>query len=138
MTNYWVLKSEPYAYSWDQLVKDGRTHWNGVRNNQAALYLKGMKLGDRAFFYHSNEGLAIVGIVEVVREAYPDPGDRDGRFSMVDVRPVMAVKRPVTLKEIKADPDFADLALVRHSRLSVGPVSATHWKKLCALAGVSA
>jgi predicted RNA-binding protein with PUA-like domain len=133
--SYWLLKSEPFKYSWERLVADGRTHWDGVRNHQAAANLKAMRLGDRAFFYHSNEGLAIVGIVEIVKEFYPDPSDESGRFGMVDVKPVRAVERPVTLQEIKAEPRFADLALVRQSRLSVVPVSAEHWRLLCAMAG---
>ncbi len=135
---YWLLKSEPFKYSWDHLVRDGRTHWDGVRNHQAANNLKAMKLGDRAFFYHSNEGLAIVGVAEIVREAYPDPSDPTGRFVMVDIKPVMPVKTPVTLSEIKAEPKLADLALVRQSRLSVVPVAGKEWQILCKRAGVPA
>jgi predicted RNA-binding protein with PUA-like domain len=135
---YWLLKSEPSAYSWDQLVKDGRTNWSGVRNFQAANNLKAMKNGDRAFFYHSNEGLDIVGIVEIVKEAYPDPSDKQGRFVMVDVRPLQPVKKPVTLAAIKAEPKLADLALVRQSRLSVVPVAAEEWRVICKMAGVAA
>jgi predicted RNA-binding protein with PUA-like domain len=135
---YWLLKSEPSAYSWDQLVKDGRTNWSGVRNFQAANNLKAMKNGDRAFFYHSNEGLDIVGIVEVVKEAYPDPSDKQGRFVMVDVRAVQPVKAPVTLAAIKAEPKLADLALVKQSRLSVVPVAAEEWRIICKMAGVPA
>ncbi len=136
--HYWLLKSEPSAYSWDQLVKDGRTQWNGVRNYQAAKNLKAMKQGDRAFFYHSGEGPAIVGIVEIAKEHYPDPGDPQGRFVMVDVRPLMPVRQPVTLAAIKAEPKLGDLALVRQGRLSVSPVSAEHWRFLCKMAGVPA
>jgi predicted RNA-binding protein with PUA-like domain len=135
---YWLLKSEPSAYSWDQLVKDGRTNWSGVRNFQAASNLKAMKNGDRAFFYHSNEGLEIVGIVEIVKEAYPDPSDKQGRFVMVDVRPLQPAKKPVTLAAIKAEPKLADLALVRQSRLSVVPVAAEEWRLICKMAGVPA
>ena len=135
---YWLLKSEPSAYSWDRLVKDGRTNWSGVRNFQAANNLKAMKNGDRAFFYHSNEGLDIVGIVEIVKEAYPDPSDKQGRFVMVDVRPLQPVKKPVTLAAIKAEPKLADLALVRQSRLSVVPVAAEEWRVICKMAGVPA
>ena len=134
--NYWLLKSEPSSYSWDQLVKDGRTNWNGVRNATAVNNLKAMKKGDRAFFYHSNEGLEIVGIAEIQKEFYPDPADKTGRFGMVDLAPVMPLKTPVTLAALKADPRFHDLALVRLSRLSVGPVSAAHWKQICTLGGV--
>jgi predicted RNA-binding protein with PUA-like domain len=136
--HYWLLKSEPSAYSWDQLVKDGRTNWSGVRNFQAANNLKAMKQGDHAFFYHSNEGLDIVGIVEIVKEAYPDPSDKQGRFVMVDVRPVKPVKTPVTLAAIKAEPKLSELALVRQSRLSVVPVGADEWRVICKMAGVAA
>lgn len=134
---YWLLKSEPFKYSWDQLVKDKRTHWNGVRNHQAANNLKAMKKGDRAFFYHSNEGLAIVGVAEIVKEAYSDPGDPEGRFVMVDVAPVAPVKIPVTLAEIKAEKRLSDFALVRQSRLSVVPVTAEEWRILCKMAGIT-
>jgi predicted RNA-binding protein with PUA-like domain len=133
---HWLLKSEPSAYSWEQLVKDGRTGWNGVRNYQAANNLKAMKAGDRAFFYHSNEGLDIVGIAEIVKEAYPDPSDKTGRFVMVDVAPVAPVKTPVTLAAIKAEKKLADFALVRQSRLSVVPVTAEEWRLLCQMGGV--
>jgi predicted RNA-binding protein with PUA-like domain len=135
---YWLLKSEPTAYSWDRLVKDGSTHWDGVRNYQAANNLKAMKRGDRAFFYHSNEGLAIVGIAEVIKEAYPDPSDKEGRFVMVDIKPLMPVKAPVTLAAIKAEPKLADFALVRQGRLSVAPVAPEEWRLLCKMAGVPA
>lgn len=130
---HWLLKSEPFKYSWDQMVKDGRTHWDGVRNHQAAINLKAMKVGDTAFFYHSNEGKEIVGIVEIVREAYPDPGDPAGRFVMVDVSPVRPVKTPVTLAQMKAEPKLAELALIRQSRLSVVPVSDAHWAIITAM-----
>lgn len=133
---HWLLKSEPFKFSWDQLVKDGRTHWDGVRNHQAAINLKAMAVGDTAFFYHSNEGKEIVGIAEVVRTAYPDPSDEAGRFVMVDVAPVEPVKRPVTLAEMKATPALADLALIRQSRLSVVPVSDEHWSIIMAMAGM--
>lgn len=133
---YWLMKSEPDSYSWDEMVADGVTHWDGVRNHQASNNMKAMKVGDRAFFYHSNKGREIVGIVEVVREYYPDHTDESGRFGMVDVKAVKPVARPVTLKEIKADERLADLALVRQSRLSVVPVSDEHWRILCEHAGV--
>jgi predicted RNA-binding protein with PUA-like domain len=135
---YWLLKSEPFKYSWDQFMRDGRTHWDGVRNFQATNNLKAMKVGDRAFFYHSNEGLAIVGIAEIVKAFYPDPKDPSGKFGMVDLKPLRPVKQPVTLEQIKAEPRLADLALVRQSRLSVVPVGAAHWRLLCAMAGVPA
>lgn len=132
---YWLVKSEPHKYSWDMMVKDGRTHWDGVRNHQAAANLKAMQVGDHAFFYHSNEGKEIVGIVEIVRTAYPDPGDEAGRFVMVDVAPVRPVKRAVTLAEMKAEPRLADLALIRQSRLSVVPVSDAHWAIISEMMG---
>lgn len=132
---YWLLKSEPFKYSWDMMVRDGRTHWDGVRNHQAAINLKTMQVGDHAFFYHSNEGKEIVGIVEIVRTAYLDPSDPAGRFVMVDVAPVRPVSLAVTLAEMKARPELADLALIRQSRLSVVPVSADHWSLILAMAG---
>jgi predicted RNA-binding protein with PUA-like domain len=134
--NYWLLKSEPFKYSWDQLVRDGRTHWDGVRNHQAANNLRAMRVGDRAFFYHSNEGLEIVGVAEIAREAYPDPGDESGRFVMVDIRPLMPVAKPVTLQQMKAEPRLAGLALIRQSRLSVVPVAAAEWSVICGMAGI--
>ncbi|MBY0320444.1 MAG: EVE domain-containing protein [Reyranella sp.] len=132
---YWLIKSEPSAYSWDQLVKDKKTSWTGVRNFQAQINLKAMKVGDRAFFYHSNEGKEIVGIAEVVKTAYPDPTDKEGKSVTVDFKPVEPVKKPVTLAEIKADPKFKELKLVRQSRLSVSPVSDEHFKLLMKMAG---
>jgi len=134
----WLLKSEPFKYSWDRMVADGRTHWDGVRNHQAANNLKAMRVGDRAFFYHSNEGLAVVGVVEVVREYYPDPSDESGRFGMVDVAPVLPVQAPVTLKQMKDDPLLQGMALVRQSRLSVCPVTEGEWARVCELAGIAA
>ena len=134
---YWLLKSEPASYSWDQLVADGRTHWNGVRNFQAANNLRAMKNGDRAFFYHSNEGKDIVGIVEIVRPFYPDPSDPSGKFGMVDVAPVMPVKRPVGLAEMKGVGELSGMSLLRQSRLSVCPVTDTEWAVICGLAGVA-
>src|SRR5947208_1407958 len=102
---HWLLKSEPAKYSWDQMVKDKRTHWDGVRNFQAANNLRAMKQGDRAFFYHSNEGKDIVGIIEIVRPFYPDPGDPSGKFGMIDVAPVMPVKKSVSLAEMREVPE---------------------------------
>ncbi|MGQ9372002.1 EVE domain-containing protein [Azospirillum sp. ST 5-10] len=134
----WLLKSEPFKYSWERMVADGTTHWDGVRNHQAANNLKAMKRGDRAFFYHSNEGLEIVGVVEVAREYYPDPSDPAGRFGMVDVAAVMPVATPVTLKRMKDDPLLANMALVRQSRLSVCPVTDAEWAHICQLAGIAA
>ena len=134
---YWLLKSEPASYSWDQMVADRRTHWNGVRNFQAANNLRAMQQGDRAFFYHSNEGKDIVGIVEIVRTFYPDPSDPSGKFGMVDVAPVMPVKRPVTLAEMKGVSELAGMSLLRQSRLSVCPVNDKEWAVICRLAGVA-
>ena len=135
---YWLLKSEPSAYSWDQLVKDKRTNWSGVRNFQAAANLKAMKKGDRAFFYHSGEGKDIVGVAEIVKEAYPDTTDKSGRFVMVDVIPVEPVKTPVSLATIKATPALKNMPLVRLSRLSVSPVSAEEWRAIAKMAGIKA
>jgi predicted RNA-binding protein with PUA-like domain len=132
---HWLIKSEPSAYSWDQFVKDKKTSWTGVRNAQAAINLKAMKPGDRCFFYHSGEGKEIVGIAEVVKAAYPDPTDKDGKAVTVDVKAVEAVKTAVTLAAIKADPKFKEMKLVRQSRLSVSPVSDEHWKLLLKMAG---
>jgi len=134
---YWLLKSEPFKYSWDQLVQDGRTHWNGVRNYQASNNLKAMKNGDRAFFYHSNEGLEIVGVAEIIREYYPDPSDEAGRFGMVDVKPVQPVPNTVTLKAMKAEPSLSGFALIRQSRLSVVPVGEAEWQVICGMAGIA-
>jgi predicted RNA-binding protein with PUA-like domain len=134
----WLMKSEPSVYSFDQLVKDGKTSWNGVRNHQASNNMKAMKKGDRAFFYHSNEGLAVVGIVEIVKEYYPDPTDAAGKFGMVDVKAVAPMKTPVTMKEIKATPALKDMVLVKNSRLSVQPVTAAEWKEVCKMGGVKA
>jgi len=125
---HWLIKSEPSAYSWDQLVKEKHTAWTGVRNPQASLNLKAMKSGDLCFFYHSNEGKEIVGIAKVVKTAYPDPTDKAGKAVAVDVAAVEPVKQPVTLAALKADPKFKDFKLVRQSRLSVVPVSDEHWK----------
>jgi predicted RNA-binding protein with PUA-like domain len=136
MTNYWLVKSEPDAFSWDEQVKNGVEPWTGVRNHSAKNNLKAMKKGDLAFFYHSNIGREIVGIVRVAREAYPDPTAEAGDWVCVDMQAVRAVPRPIPLAEIKADPRFSDLALVRLSRLSVAPVSAEHWSLLCELGGV--
>lgn len=125
---YWLIKSEPSAYSWAQFVTDEKTSWTGVRNAQAAINLKAMKVGDRCFFYHSNEGKEIVGIAEVARTAYPDPTDKDGKAVTVDVAAIEPVEHPVTLAAIKAEPKLGDFGLVRQSRLSVVPVSDAQWK----------
>ena len=133
---YWLLKSEPAKYSWEQMVKDGRTHWDGVRNFQAANNLKAMRQGDRAFFYHSNEGKEIVGIAEVIKEAYPDPTDKTGKFVCVDIKADKPLKMPVTMAAIKADKKLASMALVKYSRLSVQPVTAEEWKMVCKMGGL--
>ena len=134
----WLLKSEPSSYSWERLVADRRTHWDGVRNPQALNNLRAMQSGDRAFFYHSGEGKDIVGIVEVVRTFYPDPNDKSGKLGMVDIAPVMPVKHPVTLAAIKANPELAGLSLIRQSRLSVCPVGEREWAVICGMAGIPA
>ncbi len=131
--NHWLVKSEPGVYSWDNLVADKRTNWNGVRNFQASNNLKAMKKGDRVFFYHSGGESEIVGIAEVVREFYPDPDDKTGRFGMVDLVPVMPVKKPVGLGAIKAEARLAGFGLVRQGRLSVVPVGAAEWKLICTM-----
>ena len=130
---YWLMKSEPGAWSWDDQVRDGVAEWDGVRNYQASNNMKAMKLGDRAFFYHSVKEKQVVGIVEVVGEYYSDPTDASGRFGMVDVKALKPVAKPVTLAQIKAEPRLQDLALVRHSRLSVLPVSDEEWRLICAM-----
>lgn len=135
---YWLVKTEPGAYSWDDLVRDGRTHWNGVRNYQAANNLKAMKIGDRAFFYHSVNEKQVVGIVGIVKEYYPDHTDASGRFGMVDVKPVAPMNKPVTLAAIKAEPKLADIALVRQSRLSVMPIGKDEWKAICKMGDTKA
>lgn len=135
---YWLIKSEPGAWSWDNQVKDGTTEWDGVRNYQAANNMKAMRLGDRAFFYHSVKEKQVVGIVEVVREYYPDHTDASGRFGMVDVKTVRPFDKPVTLADIKAEPRLADLALVRQSRLSVLPVDADSWALICRMGNTAA
>ena len=135
---YWLVKTEPGAWSWDDQVGAGTTNWDGVRNAQAANNLKAMQTGDRAFFYHSGDVRAIVGIVEVTREYYPDPKDKSGRFGMVDVRAVAALPHPVTLAAIKADERFAHLALVRQSRLSVLPIDEAAWRSICGIGGLDA
>ena len=120
---YWLVKSEPVKYSWDNFVKDGSTYWDGVRNYQARNNLKAMRKGDRVFYYHSNEGTEIVGIAEVIKEAYQDPTTEDARWVVVDLKPVKALKKPVTLADVKADERLANMALVGQSRLSVMPVA---------------
>ena len=131
---FWLMKSEPGSWSWDDQVHEGTTHWDGVRNYQASNNMKAMKRGDRAFFYHSGKERSIVGVVEVVKEYYPDHTDSSGRFGMVDVKALKPVTAPVTLAQIKAEPRLAGLDLLRQSRLSVVPVGAAEWRILCAMA----
>ena len=133
---HWLIKSEPSAYSWDQLVKEKHTAWTGVRNPQASLNLKAMKSGDLCFFYHSNEGKEIVGIAEVIKEAYPDPTDKTGKFVCVDIKADKPLKTPVTMAAIKADKKLSAMALVKYSRLSVQPVTADEWKMVCKMGGL--
>jgi predicted RNA-binding protein with PUA-like domain len=118
--NYWLVKSEPTVYSWEKFLKDKSTCWDGVRNYAARLHLRAMKNGDQVFFYHSNEGMCIVGIAKVVKEAYPDPKDKE--WSAVDLEPCKTLKKPVTLEQIKGEKKLKDMALVRIGRLSVSPV----------------
>lgn len=134
--NYWLIKSEPFKWSWDQQKEKGVEHWDGVRNYQASNNMKAMKIGDEAFFYHSNKGLEIVGLVEVVKEYYPDHTDPKGRFGMVDFKAVKDMPKPVTLKDIKANDDLSDMALVKQSRLSVSPVKKDEWKIICKMGGL--
>jgi predicted RNA-binding protein with PUA-like domain len=135
MTAHWLIKSEPEKYAYADLVRDGRTVWDGVRNNQAALYLKAMKAGDLAFYYHSQVGLEIVGIAEVVREAFIDPSDPAGRFVAVEVAPSKPLKTPVSLTAMKANPALAGMAMFRQFRLSVSPVTPDEWAAILAMAG---
>lgn len=132
---YWLMKSEPDVYGWDNLVKEKEGMWDGVRNYTAAINLKAMKVGDEAFFYHSNIGLEVVGIMKISKEHFIDPTDEKARFVAVKVKPVRKVGNPVTLKAIKANPKLADMQLVRQSRLSVAPVSPTEWKEILKMAG---
>lgn len=124
---YWLVKSEPFKWSWDMHVRKGVQGWDGVRNYQASNNMKAMKIGDLAFFYHSNEGKEIVGIVEVVKEYHPDPTDETGRFGMVAFKALNSLKKPVTLEHIKATPALKDMALLKQSRLSVSPVKKAEW-----------
>ena len=129
---YWLMKSEPESYSWADLVRDGGTEWDGVRNNAARLHLKAMKAGDEGFLYHSMSDKAVVGIMRIVREAQPDP--KDANWVSVRVEPVKALPRPVTLAEIKAEPRLSKMELIRQSRLSVAPVRQDEWKVVLELA----
>ncbi|MDV7340845.1 EVE domain-containing protein [Terasakiella sp. A23] len=129
--NYWLVKSEPNSWSWDDQVAKGVEHWDGVRNHQASNFMKDMAIGDRAFFYHSGKEKGVVGVVEVVKEAYPDHTDESGRFVMVDFKALYPFTRMVSLKEIKAEPRLSEIALLKQSRLSVMPIPAEAWKIIC-------
>ena len=130
---YWLMKSEPASYSWDDLVRDGGTIWDGVRNNAARLHLRAMKPGDEAFLYHSMSDKAVVGIMRIAGDPGPDP--KDGAWVAVRVEPVRALERPVTLAEIKAEPSLASMELIRQSRLSVCPVREDEWRKVLEMSG---
>ena len=135
---HWLMKTEPEDYSWAQLVADGIATWDGVHNHQAARNMRAMRAGDRAFFYRSMQDPAVVGVMEIAREAYEDPDDPRRSFVLVDVRPVKAVAREVGLKQIKAEPRLQGMALVRQSRLSVSPVDDQAWRLICEMAGIEA
>lgn len=134
--NYWLIKSEPSVYGWEQLKKDKKTDWTGVRNFAARNNLRAMKKGDLAFFYHSNEGQEIVGIAKVVKEHYPDPTAKEGDWSSVDFAPVKDLKKPVSLGVLKKDPFFKNMDLVRLGRLSTGKVTPEEFEKICEMGGV--
>ncbi|GJD29348.1 hypothetical protein PMNALOAF_0581 [Methylobacterium adhaesivum] len=136
---HWLYKSEPATWSWDQQIAAGAggTHWNGVRNHVAKKNLQAMEVGDLGFFYHSNEGKAVVGIVEVIRPYYPDDSDPTGRFGMVDLRAVETLPRPVSLEAIKAEPRLAAMVLANNSRLSVQPVTEEEWAIVRAMGGMA-
>jgi predicted RNA-binding protein with PUA-like domain len=132
---HWLVKSEPNAYSFDDLVRDGGTVWDGVRNNAAALHLKAMKVGEEVLFYHSQEGKAVVGLAKVARTAFPDKSDPTGRFVAVELVPVRPLKKAVTLADMKAEPKLAGMEMLRQSRLSVSPVSDEQWTVILKMAG---
>lgn len=133
MPAHWLMKSEPFKYAWDDLVRDGSTFWDGVRNYEARNNLVAMKKGDLALYYHSNEGKEVVGIVEIVKESYPDPTTDDERWVVVEIAPLVAFREPVTLGTIKADPKLSEIQLVRRGRLSVVPLAAAEFKHILAL-----
>ena len=135
---YWLLKSEPFKYSWDQLVTDKKTHWDGVRNYLARNNLKTMKKGDKIFFYHSNEGLEIVGIAKVVKEYYQDPTTPEPAWVVVDIAAVKKLKKPVTLTQVKAEKDLQEISLIKSMRLSVQPIRENEWNKILEMAGEKA
>lgn len=132
--NYWLVKSEPSVYSWDDFVKEGKTVWSGIRNYAARLHLRTMKKGDKVLFYHSNEGLDIVGIATVIKEHYQDPTTDDDRWEAVDLKPLKKLKKPVDMKQVKSDKRLQNMALLRISRLSVQPVTKEEWDVIMELA----
>ena len=132
---YWLVKSEPFKYSWDQFVKDKQTFWDGVRNYAARNNLRGMKKGDEVLFYHSNEGLEIVGIAKVVKEFYQDPTTEEDAWVVVDLKPVRALKKPVSLAQIKAEKSLANMDLIRLGRVSVQTVKPEEWQLIMQMAG---
>ena len=135
---HWLVKSEPFKYSWDQFEKDKQTFWDGVRNYAARIHLKAMKKGEEVLFYHSNEGLEIVGIAKVVKEFYQDPTTDDDAWVAVDLKPFKKLKKPVSLEQVKTDKRLANMALVRLGRLSVQPVTDAEWEVIMELAGEDA
>lgn len=135
---YWLMKSEPEDYAWEDLVRDGSAVWDGVHSHQAAANMRRMRQGDRVFFYRSQKDPAVVGVMEVAREAYEDPDDPKRSFVLVEVKPVMEVAREVSLKQIKAEPRLQHLPLVRQSRLSVSPMDGEAWRLICEMAGIEA
>jgi len=134
---YWLVKSEPFKYSYEQLEKDKQTFWDGVRNYAARNHLKAMKKGDQVLFYHSNEGLEIVGIAKIAKEAYQDPTTDDDAWVVVDLKPYKRIKKPVSLEQVKADKRLKDMALVRLGRLSVQPVTEDEWNVIMELGGMN-
>lgn len=133
--NYWLVKSEPSKYSWEQFVKDKKTHWDGVRNYAARIHLRAMEKNDNVLFYHSNEGVEIVGIAKVTKTSYPDNSSEQEGWVMVDLIPVKKLNRPVTLTQVKGDKRLSEMALIKLSRLSVQPVREEEWKIIMELAG---
>ena len=136
---HWLFKSEPSSWSWDNQVAAGAagTPWNGVRNHLAKKHMQSMRRGDTGFFYHSVDGKAVVGIVEIIREYHPDPSDATGRFGMVDIKAVEPLPAPVILDAVKAEPELTEMALIKNSRLSVQPVTDTEWGIVCRLGGLT-
>ena len=133
---YWLVKTEPFKYSWEDLVKDGWTYWDGVRNYEARNNIRAMAVGDQLLFYHSNEDRAVVGIAEVIRDHYQDPTTDDDRWSVVDIKPLQALSAPVTLAEIKREPRLSNMQLVTRGRLSVSPVTADEFGVIVAMGGL--